>query len=422
MLYDHQKKIIDADPKKCGIFLGTGGGKTRVALMLATGRTLIIMPKTQMLDGNWQREHRKILESGITPNITAISKEQFKKESSTLGRFDTVIIDEAHTVLGATPNVRYKNRVAIPKTSQIFEAVKEYIERTKPSRVYLVTATPARNPMCIWAAGVLLGKTWGWEAFRRMFYVKLPMPGREVWQPKKDAVSRERLAALTAKLGYVGRLEDWFDVPEQTDREVHCPLTAEEQKRIRELPLEYPDPLVLIGKTHQVEQGEVKLDAIEDLLEEFGKVVVFARYLAQIERIKEHFAKKTTVYTLTGATKDRKEVIASAEKSKGCLFIAQCQVSSGYQLPSFRCMIFASIDYSMVNYTQARGRILRADHLEKNLYVHLHSGEIDIAVLNCMKEHRSFDEVLYAQKRSRLPNKVQSLGPDAVQKDRGVRA
>ena len=48
MLYEHQLKIITDNRKKTGIFLGTGSGKTLIALSLARGKTLIIAPKTQV--------------------------------------------------------------------------------------------------------------------------------------------------------------------------------------------------------------------------------------------------------------------------------------------------------------------------------------------------------------------------------------
>ena len=59
-LYAHQKQIVDEDKKQVGIFTGTGTGKTKTALLLARGKTLIICPKTQKEDRNWEREIEKI--------------------------------------------------------------------------------------------------------------------------------------------------------------------------------------------------------------------------------------------------------------------------------------------------------------------------------------------------------------------------
>lgn len=418
-LYNHQQKIIDADPKKCGIFLGTGGGKTRTALSLARGRTLVICPKTQWLDQNWEREFHKLELPSV--ELDVISKEQFKKMYTELPRYDTVIIDEAHTVCGVTPNIRYRNKKPIPKASQIFEAVYMFIHRTKPDRIYLATATPARNPMAVWAAGRLLDRKMPtWLTWRRMFYTKLPMPGREVWQPGKTKAHKELLAGWVKDLGYTGRLQDWFDVPPQVDKIIKCELDGRQKEEIKNLPLDYPDPLVLIGKTHQAEQGESKIKAIEDLLEEYPKVLIFARYRDQIDRMFEHFWKTHPVFRLTGDTQDRKGLIADAERRDRAVFICQSQIATGFELPSFDCVVFASMSYSYVDHMQSRGRVLRANKLGKKLYVHLISGEMDQAVLDCIQDHKDFNEKIYAQ-RSGLSDKIQRVVKEGKIPDSSVR-
>ena len=117
-LYAHQQKIVDEDKHYAGLFLGTGAAKTLTALCLARGKTLVICPKTQKEDQNWEREAKK---NKLKIDLTVISKEEFKKNASKMSRYDTVIVDEAHTCLGATPNIRYVKKQPIPKTSQIFE-------------------------------------------------------------------------------------------------------------------------------------------------------------------------------------------------------------------------------------------------------------------------------------------------------------
>lgn len=160
-LYDHQKKIVAEDKQITGLWLGTGAGKTRTALMLAEGQTLVICPKTQKEDRNWQRELENMVKDGLEPRLKGLvvmSKEEFRRDASDLSAFSTVIVDEAHTCLGVTPNVRYVKRQAIPKTSQLFEALYNYLQRTNPKRLYLCSATIMKSPFTVWAAGVLLGK------------------------------------------------------------------------------------------------------------------------------------------------------------------------------------------------------------------------------------------------------------------------
>ncbi len=296
MFYAHQEKIIEEDKPVAGLWLGTGSGKTRIALSLGRKKVLVIAPKTQVEDQNWERELMAL--TGLFPkdypitDMTVISKETFRRDWEKLPRFDTIIGDEAHTLLGVTPNVRYKNKKPIPKTSQLFEALISYIEKHKPERIYMATATIIRSPMTVWGAAKVLGKDWNFYEFRDIYYTKLPMPGREVWVPKNDSDTKDRLAKCVQKLGYVGRLEDFFDVPDQSYKTIYLEPTAAQAKRIKELPLEYPDPLVLLGKRHQVENGVLsgdeysdaetfenqKIEKLEELALEFPKMIVFAKY------------------------------------------------------------------------------------------------------------------------------------------------
>lgn len=415
-LYAHQKEIIAADPKKTGLFLGTGSGKTRTALALAEGTTLVIAPKTQVEDQNWIREFRQMRldgRKGLPPLPVVISKETFRRDHYKLPKFDTVIVDEAHTMLGVTPTVRYLKRVAYPKTSQLFEALETYLARAKPKRLYLCTATIMKSPFTVWAAMRILGKVQesSFYAFRDQFYTRLPMPGREVWSPKKDSQSKNDLAHLVRGIGFVGRLEDYFDVPDQTFKTDFIELTAEQKKRIKELRTEYPDPIVRIGKQHQVENGvlagdefskpqefkNAKIEKILEYAEEFPRMVVFAKYTAQIVAIQEALSKSGVMtWRLNGETKDRGAVIAAAGRNEGVL-ICQAQISAGWELPEYPVMIFASRTYSFVDYDQALGRIQRANNIKKNLYINLVvKGGVDEAVDTALGHKSDFNERLYS--------------------------
>ncbi|MCX6822116.1 MAG: hypothetical protein NTW30_05050, partial [Candidatus Aenigmarchaeota archaeon] len=93
-LYDHQRKIINDNKLKCGLFLGTGSAKTRTALELAEGATLVICPKQQREDKTWQFNAEKF---GIIVNLTVISKEELRRDWQLLPHYDTVIVDECFT-------------------------------------------------------------------------------------------------------------------------------------------------------------------------------------------------------------------------------------------------------------------------------------------------------------------------------------
>lgn len=400
-LYDHQKKIVIENKSVAGIFTGTGSGKSRIALLLAKGDTLVVAPKTQKEDGNWEREQRLIIEERVQKykvnqvpktfkdRLTVVSKEEFRRDFLHLSRPNTLIVDEAHTCLGVTPNIRWRNKMPVPKASQLFEALEAFVEKHKPERIYLCTATILRSPMTVWAAAKILKRldiTGSFYNFRERFYVHLPMPGREVWTAKKDDKSKNDLALMVRQLGYVGRLEDFVDMPEQVFKTEYVELTPKQKERIKHLPLEFPDPLTGALKKHCVENGVLngdefneaetfenqKIDKIIDYSIEFPQLVIFARYKAQIAQIKlavEKTGKK--VFVLTGDTKNRGELLKEAQSAKEYVFICQSQVSAGWELPLCPTVIFASLDFSIVNLIQAQGRISRINHPKRNLYIYL---------------------------------------------------
>lgn len=392
-LYDHQKTIISEDKKKCGLFLGTGSAKTRTALEMAEGRILVICPKQQRDDKTWQRNAEKF---DIISNLTVISKEEMRKMWKDLQAFDTVIVDECHTVLGVTPDTRQRNKQRIPKTSQVFEAVLSYLHKYPPKRLYLCSATPVSKPMNLWAIARLLGVNWDFFAFRQKYYVEVRMGQRRIWIAKKDDATKNDMARLVKHFGYTGGLNDFFDVPEQTHKEVQIPLSEEQEKALERLQYEEADPLVRRSRARTIENGVLygkqidsagivdtmtnkvhifkshKIDYILERAVEFPKLLIFANYTAQINEISSKLIENGyKVSTLMGSTKDRTFIKKVDESPEPHIIVAQSAISAGYELPSFPCVIYASKSWQFVHYEQSLGRVLRSNKLKKNLYIHL---------------------------------------------------
>ena len=420
-LYGHQQHIVNMDRKKTGLWLGTGSGKTRTALALAVKRVLVICPKTQRDDENWQREEEKMTIDGANLGIslTVMSKEEFRRDVDKLVdmgiTFDTIIVDEAHTCLGVTPNTHQKNKMQRPKASQLFYALKLYIAFCKPERLYLVTATIVKSPMTVWGAGVLLGEYSmdSFYRFRNIFYIKLPMAGREIYSAKSDPETKKRLAVAVNKLGFVGQLSDYFDVPDQTFKDEYVDLTADQVKGIKEAKIDFPEALVQVGKINQIENGVLagdeynkaktfKCNKTPRLLEyglEFPRMIIFAKYTMQINELEREFEKMgKKVFLMTGKTKNRGELLKEINQTEEYVMICQAQVSAGWEVPDCPVMIFASRTYSFVDYDQAQGRILRANKLKKNLYINLIArSNVDRAVHSALVNKKDFSEKVYAE-------------------------
>jgi len=404
-LYEHQKEIILRDPHRHVIGFGCGAGKTRTALLLSRmkGKILVVAPKTQVLDQTWEKEIKKL---GIKINLGVVSKERFKKDWEKLSS-DVLILDEGHCFLGVTPQTRQKNYVQYPKTSELYRCVKEYITRQNVKYVYIVSGTPFPQPMAVWGAANLFDLKWDYFKFRQAFYTNVPRIGRGVWLPRKDSAAKDRLAKAAKKFSTFGRLEDFFDVPDQTFKDTEIPLSKTQEEKILDLPLDYPLPLPRILATHQVEQEtDSKAEYAVDIAKEFPKLLLFCRYTEQIDRVAAYLRKtfkNKDILVLDGRTKDRKSLLELAEKQgRETIVIAQSQVSAGYELPSFRCTMFLSMSYSYVDYAQALGRTQRANNISKNLYIHVLSGEVDKAVLKCIINKEDFNERLYAEKMDKV--------------------
>jgi superfamily II DNA or RNA helicase len=393
-LYQHQKNIIAENKLKCGLFLGTGSSKTRTALEMAEGSVLVICPKQQKLDELWLRENKKW---DTNKDITVISKETFRRDWQTLPMFDTVIIDECHNNFGVTPEVKQRQGKQYPKASQIFEATYNFLKKNPPKRLYLLSATPVSKPMNLWAIAQLFGQKWNFFQFRQKYYTEVRMGQRRIWLAKKDKATKDKMAELVKIFGYTGSLNDFFDVPEQTHKTVKIELGDEQKAALKELLSTEADPLVRRARQRTIENGVLygkqvetisakqdqmtskttifpskKIDYILERAEEFPKLLIFANYKAQIRQIALALSKEGyRVSELTGETKDRTFIEKVDKSDNPHIIVAQSSISSGYELPSFPCVIYASKSWRYVDYEQSLGRVLRSNHLKKNLYIHL---------------------------------------------------
>lgn len=418
-LFEHQQKIINDDPKWCGIFHGTGGAKTRTSLELAKGLTLIVVPKQQREDKTFEMNAHRF---GIDTYIRVMSKEDFRRDWKTLPPYDTLIIDECHNMLGVLPDTKTVKGASVPRTSQLFEALSDYTLKYPPKRFYLLSATPAPKPMSVWALGTLLGREWNYFDFREKYYIQRKIGFRSIWLPRNTSELKQRLADLIRSLGYVGKLEDWFDVPEQTFKTVHCELTIQQKVALKQLEKTEADPMAKRARQRTIENGILydteiqskgridkmvkvtkqfdsqKIDYIIERAEEFPKMLIFANYIGQINQIAiELRGKGYKVLTLTGETKNRATVISEAEEGDACIVIAQSGISAGYELKSFNVVIFASKSYRYLDYIQGIGRVLRADALKKNLYINLViKGGMDEACHKAIESGMDFQERITA--------------------------
>ena len=156
-------------------------------------------------------------------------------------------------------------------------------------------------------------------------------------------------------------------------------------------------------ESSDVEQvSTAKLDVLEDIidaaLEENRKLVIIARFVAELEAICRLLEKRCVNYSLIkGGVKDRDEQIARFQNDTNVpVFVGQVATAGlGITLTAASTMVFYSLDYSMSNFEQCKARIHRAGQRMPCTYIYLAAqGTVDEKVLKALKNKANLAKTL----------------------------
>lgn len=379
--YKHQADFLSKNPDKAIISWEAGTGKTRAAIewmkLRPTLFFLIIVPKA--IRTKWVED---IDRWGCTNMVIVMTKEEVKKHPNI--EPDGLIVDEAHHI--SSPIFIAKDR------SQVTEVIYKIIQKNEDMPRLFLTANVVRSsPANLHTLLYMTVKQIPWKDYQEYFYrlMRMPYLPRPAWLPKPGW--QKDMPKLINKYCHVALMRDCFDVPVHEYRTVDVPLSAKSKVDIAALKDKEWEPMKLWCAEHRLENGEEKMFWIEKFAEGRKKVVIICRYKEQIASYAKYLSKMREVFILTGDTKDQGATIKDAQQSAECFLIVQSQVTAGYDLDKFACMIFASCDWSWVNHSQAMGRINRAHNLHRNEYVFLVAGAKDKAILSSLELKKDFD-------------------------------
>ena len=145
------------------------------------------------------------------------------------------------------------------------------------------------------------------------------------------------------------------------------------------------------GPVQQI--SAAKLNALDDILEEAlnedKKLVVIARFTAELRAICKLLEKKKVKYSIiTGGVRDRDVQVSEFQNNPEVkIFLGQIQVAGlGITLTRASTMVFYSEDYSMSNFEQTKARIHRAGQKNNCTYIFLAArNTIDEKVLEALR-------------------------------------
>jgi SNF2 family DNA or RNA helicase len=132
------------------------------------------------------------------------------------------------------------------------------------------------------------------------------------------------------------------------------------------------------GNIHQLSTAKLQVakDKLEDLFYDNQRVVVFARFIPEVEALADIGTRLgARTYVLSGATRrgDRDRIRREFQTRKGpSLFVAQIQTGGlGITLHSSHEVLFYSVTYALDDYIQACDRVHRIGQKYKVTYRHL---------------------------------------------------
>jgi SNF2 family DNA or RNA helicase len=145
-------------------------------------------------------------------------------------------------------------------------------------------------------------------------------------------------------------------------------------------------------------------DIVEDVLQEGKKLVIVARFVAEIKAICGMLDKKGIRYSLImGGVKDRDKQVEQFQKDPDIpVFVGQIATAGlGITLTAASTMVFYSLDYSMSNFEQTKARIHRVGQKHNCTYIFLMAkGTVDEKVLAALKNKADLAKALVDDYRS----------------------
>ena len=424
-LSDTQLLILDEADNKKVIAGGTGVGKTISALYIAKRHNhksvLIIVPKMLRDDKTWETDYNK---TDLDIELKVLSKEDFKKQSPDLKRFDLVVLDEAGEWLlsGIRPELKYKHsKTKNPKidTSAIFASVMNYINRVEPAEIIMLDATVAEGkPLSLFAARTILGMSGSTKEeiinthqdFVKKFYHEIPMGYTSRWK-EKTVPSRytsegelnkyqtefknlwKEIALFVDDDRKIKPIE--IDIPVIIDPQhaqelkqikkdfaggaVHSRLFAYESGHFKDMAFDDINHIMWMEERHRVTAKEIAIVEFVSFLPK--QVIIFSTFTAQQNNLKRLLVDEgISAEIINGkvSTEDRNQMIKKFRAGSLQILIIQSSICAGYNMPLGDTIIRASAPIKAAHLTQQYGRIDRAPNYKQNyIYNFYHVGGRD---------------------------------------------
>jgi SNF2 family DNA or RNA helicase len=326
---------------------------------------------------------------------------------------DMIIADESHKIKNHTANAS--------KALHKIAALSKY-------RLILTGTLAANKPIDVFkqykmAAPEIFGNSF--YSFRNRYF---DMIGYGAHTPVMKRSMENELTQKIHSIAFRATKSECFDLPEVTDVIRSVPLEPTARKLYRELvkdsytelqngeSVSATNILTRLLRLSQLTGGflggdddpatkpvsiaklEVLRDHIETVQSENRKIVIIARFIAEINAIKKLLNKMDIKFSaISGETKDRAEQVRSFQEDDSVTaFLGQISTAGlGITLTAASVMVFYSLNYSSSDFEQAKARIHRSGQTEPCTYYYLLAeNTVDEKVLTALRNKQELAKSL----------------------------
>ena len=387
-LYEHQSRFLIKNPDRAILSWEAGIGKTRAACewikLRYPEKALVIC--TKAIKQKWIDDLKKWK---VENDVQVVTKEEFKNNYELIPVFPLLVVDECH---------HFSSPLFIQKqTSKLTSRLFDYVQKKDSMNILLMSANVVRSsPWNIHTLAVLAKMhAPHWRDYQEKFFelIKRPYLRGLAWSSKKDW--QKKVQSIINKICNIALMIDCADVPVHEYEVINIPPSENLLREQAEIKKWEYEAMALWTKLHRLESGEDKLKIIKEIGESNKKVIIVCHYREQIDKWAEELAKYKQVFVLHGGVKNQNIIIQEAQEASECYFIIQASMGVGFDADKFSLMIFASMSYKYVDFSQMKGRINRIHNLHRNRYVYLLGGKYDRAVYETVLKGEDFDPVVY---------------------------
>jgi SNF2 family DNA or RNA helicase len=449
-LYEHQEKAVDfalgvlgyrdkaATSKGVAILAEMGTGKTLITLTLAgelyqrgeIKRMLVVCPKS--ITNVWKEEFAKFADF---PNRVEILDGTNKRKALRKLKFFASALQVAV--------VNYESAWRMDELKDFKPCLIVCDESSKIKNAYaqqsggmhelgkiskhniILTGTPiTQSPLDFYSQYKFLDDTVFVAPYRNFEtkYAVMQNGKRVGYKNLDDLTERAHSIAFRITKAEALDLPDKVDVTRRIDLESWTLENYKELAKRTASEIETDKAACMLTKLLRLsqltggfnEQGDqvskAKLNALQDILDDCldagKKLVVFARFIPEMDAIETLLKQHKIGYSLIkGATKDRAEQVRRFQENPGVrVFIGQLQTTGmGLTLTAADTAVFYSLSYNYSDYEQAKARIHRIGQKNKCTYIHLVAkSTIDEKVLSALNSKKNLADLVVDDWKSLL--------------------